>query len=304
MDLNQAAKPRLIRGAWRLYRGLAANPLARKIGDIRIGGATLGGLADRLVRRMIFAPVSSPVLAVIHGHKMWLPARGTPDFLLQPYEEGTTRLFCRLVQEGMLVVDVGAHVGYYALLAADQVGATGRVYAFEPEPTNYALLLKNIKLNRYTNIVAVQAAISDKSGPSSLFLGRHSGSHSLFESADMSGTVVNVQATSLDDFFEREGWPRIHVMKVDVEGAEMAVLDGMSRLATNVGHLIIELDAARLRAASTTPEALLRRLLRLGFDVQVIDERIGCTPLDVPSLLRRLRVARSVNLFCEKANPT
>ena len=87
------ARPRLLRGVWRLYCGLAANPLARKIGDIRIGRSTLGGLIDRLARRVISVPVSSPTLAVIHGRKMWLPAGATAEFLLQTYEEGTTRLF-------------------------------------------------------------------------------------------------------------------------------------------------------------------------------------------------------------------
>ena len=58
----------------------------------------------------------------------------------------------------MVVVDIGSNIGYYTLIAAKILGSSGKVYAFEPEPNNYELLLKNIEVNGYTNIVPVQKA--------------------------------------------------------------------------------------------------------------------------------------------------
>ena len=70
----------------------------------------------------------------------------------------------------MVIIDVGAHVGYYSLLAARQVGPTGRVYAFEPDSSNHDLLLGNIERNGYTNIVAMRKAVSNRVVPMTLFL--------------------------------------------------------------------------------------------------------------------------------------
>ncbi len=65
------------------------------------------------------------------------------------HEPGTTALFKKLVKEGMTVVDIGAHIGYFSLLAASLVREKGSVFAFEPEPRNYALLVRNIELNGF-----------------------------------------------------------------------------------------------------------------------------------------------------------
>jgi predicted methyltransferase len=62
------------------------------------------------------------------------------------YEPAITRLFQETLQPGMVVIDIGAHVGYYTLLAAKLVGPTGKIYAFEPEPGNNEALNKNIEL--------------------------------------------------------------------------------------------------------------------------------------------------------------
>src|SRR5690348_7565067 len=101
---------------------------------------------DRAIKYM-FLPQGSGVVS-IRGHYMdvgdW-SLRPDPDLLFGSYEEGTTNIFERLLKEGMAVVDVGANLGYYALLAARLVGESGKVYAFEPDPTNYALLTKNIQ---------------------------------------------------------------------------------------------------------------------------------------------------------------
>src|SRR5688572_13621160 len=81
------------------------------------------------------------------------------------WAEAETRLFRELIRPGMVVVDVGANIGYFSLLASTLVGPTGRVYAFEPDPVNCALLRKNVRLNRVTNIEVIESALSDNEDP-------------------------------------------------------------------------------------------------------------------------------------------
>jgi FkbM family methyltransferase len=73
-------------------------------------------------------------------------------------------LFKGIVKEGMVVVDIGANIGYYTLIAAKLVGKSGIVYVFEPMPSNYECLCKNIEVNGYTNVVLIQKAVSNKYG--------------------------------------------------------------------------------------------------------------------------------------------
>src|SRR4030042_4007070 len=96
------------------------------------------------------------------------------------WEVETIRLFKQLAKEGDTVVDIGAHIGYYTLLAARIVGDTGKVYAFEPDPANHDVLVGNIKLNGFQNVVTVRKAISDKNGQIELYLNeKNTGGHSI-----------------------------------------------------------------------------------------------------------------------------
>jgi len=91
------------------------------------------------------------------------------DFTTGTYEPVITNLFERLIEPGMVVADVGAHIGYFTLLATRQVDSTRKVYTFEPAPSNYDLLLKNIALNGYENIVPVPKAVSNSDGTAHFF---------------------------------------------------------------------------------------------------------------------------------------
>jgi FkbM family methyltransferase len=232
----------------------------------------------------------------------------SPDLVADRYESGTTRLFKELLKPGMVVIDIGAHVGFFTLLAARQVGPTGKVYAFEPEPANHLLLLRNIELNGYTNILAQRKAVSSNSGPTDLFLSAlDSGSHSIHPACARGVTgTARVEATTLDAFLDAEGWPQVDLVKIDVEGAEGAVLEGMSRLLDRRRDLklVVEFCPLLLQLLGVLPSALLDKLASLGFTVHVIDDRRGVLPAEATNMSSLtddlLKQERYVNLFCSR----
>jgi len=192
-------------------------------------------------------------------------------------------------------VDVGACIGYYTLLAAKQVGPSGKVYAFEPAPTNYELLLKNISLNGYRNVITVQKAISNMTGYTKLYLSDENiGWHSIYPKGKVSSQEVIVETTTLDDYFESQGWPDIHLIKMDIEGAEAMALKGMRRLCKNL-KLIVEFNPAALQAAGANPNEFLDELKMLGFTIRVISDK-GLFPL--PTVSNNDRRCEKVNLYC------
>lgn len=143
----------------------------------------------------------------------------------QLYEPATSLLAVGALRPGDVAIDIGAHVGYFSMLFRLAVGPTGSVYAFEPMPETYRRLLRNVMLNRYTNVLPLPLAMADRSGTAVFHIDTgNEGECSLLETAG--NQTVEVQVTSLDDLF-RDGLPaRPRVMKMDAEGVELSILNG------------------------------------------------------------------------------
>jgi FkbM family methyltransferase len=247
-----------------------------------------------------------------HGHTLFLDPQDmgmARAFLLSGgrWEETETRLFCALVKEGMTVVDIGANVGYYTLLAARLVGPWGKVYAFEPSPENFALLSQNVEANGYKNVVLSPKAVSDRSGSAALHIDRaSSGGHSLggFRGGADS---VDVETVSLDDYFVGER-QTVDLLKMDAEGAEMSILVGMRRLLTQNPDLTLltEFFPRAIRGCGYSPEEYVRQLSGCGFRIFPIDEdrdRVeSLDPAQVSTLIEPLCRKRTdkdvLNLLC------
>src|SRR3989337_192883 len=203
------------------------------------------------------------VMIIAQGSKMYVDSRdtGVAPFLLEwgIYEKYETELFKRLVKKGMVVVDIGANIGYYTLLAAHPVGDEGKVFAFEPDPYNYNLLCKNIEVNGYRNVIPVQKAVSSKSGKSELFLDKSNlGGHSLSEANVDKSASITVEVTSLDDYFRNTDY-KIDVIKMDVQGLEMEILEGMTNTINQNDDLkiITEFWPIGLRNSGSSPTGFL-----------------------------------------------
>lgn len=143
----------------------------------------------------------------------------------QLYEPATSLLAVGALRPGDIAIDIGAHVGYFATLFRLAVGPAGSVYAFEPMPETYRRLLRNVMLNRFTNVLPLPLAMADRSGMAVFHIDAgNEGECSLLETAG--NRTVEVQVTSLDDLF-RDGLPtRPRVMKMDAEGVELSILNG------------------------------------------------------------------------------
>jgi FkbM family methyltransferase len=175
------------------------------------------------------------------------------------------RLLDRAVQPGSVVVDVGANIGYNAVHAARLAGARGQVIAIEPTPDNLAILHGNVAACGLTNVVVEPVAAGSVAATRDLYVrGDTSAVNSLFPESCYSRVtrVLPVPVVPLDDLVEG----RAHVVKIDVEGAELEVLHGMTRLLRGPRiELIVEWHPLLQQMAGFAPDALPRWLIERGW---------------------------------------
>ena len=209
------------------------------------------------------------------GHTFYINAADTgltPPLLMHgEFAPTETALFKKLLQPGMVFVDIGANIGFFTLLAARAVGNTGKVYAFEPGEEHFILLEKNAQKNEYTNIITVKKAASDSIGTASFYLQNDNlCAHSLLP--DESSTEVTVETTTLDEYFKTNN--KVDVIKVDVEGAEPKVMAGMKQViaANHKMALLTEFFPDALRESGIDPRSYLQDIIDLGFMLYRVDE--------------------------------
>ncbi|MBP0628107.1 FkbM family methyltransferase [Cupriavidus sp. AcVe19-1a] len=221
-------------------------------------------------------------------------------------ELGTRLLIQKFLRPGDVFVDVGANIGMHTLAAAKALHGQGQIIAFEPfEPTK-KLLERSAWLNGYANLVQVHhAAVSRASGKMNLYLGATSGHHSLFHldsvsGRQMSGPVeVEVPVVSLDEVVPAS--QRVDLLKIDVEGAELDVIEGgRELLASNKSiGLIVEFGPSHLRRTNHSTVDWFNVFARLGFHYRVINPDSGVLE-DWP--LEQLERVDSANLFFARDN--
>ena len=139
----------------------------------------------------------------------------------------------RFLQPGMTVLDVGAHHGLYTLLASRCVGPRGSVFAFEPSSRERRALRIHLVLNRCRNVAVQGCALGNESKVANLFLvtGSQTGCNSLRPPVVESSTApVRVRVMRLDDWLAGHQVERVDFVKLDVEGGELAALEGAGRL--------------------------------------------------------------------------
>jgi FkbM family methyltransferase len=213
------------------------------------------------------------------------------------------RLFDRYVKPGATVIDVGANIGYNAIHAARLAGRQGRVIALEPTPDTLSVLRRNIAASGLANIAIEPIAAGASAGVRDFFIrGEISAVNSLYPDSRYATvtSVLRVPVAPLDDLVEGT----VDVVKIDVEGAELDVLQGMSRLLRAPGiTLVVEWDPLLQELAGNSAEALPYWLLERGWQLQSASH-LRVRPLvaeAVPALRDRLiRARRPVELLARR----
>jgi FkbM family methyltransferase len=257
-------------------------------------------LPTRRVRALAYRHVSLPLVQRTDAS---IPVRTTGGFVMTA-ELGTlmgrslataglwewylTGVFGRLLGRGDVFVDVGANVGYYALVASRLVGDTGRVYALEPAPDTYARLVETLAMNRAANVTPIQVAAGAETGEAVL--------HGAAEGHDEMSTlldipdVVRARRPELTPSAERPAvettvvvepvhrlvdpsdLPRLDLIKIDVEGYEGAVLAGLGPVFA-VGHRPAVLVEVHADLAPDAPGAVLDFCGRYGLRARwIVDD--------------------------------
>jgi FkbM family methyltransferase len=220
-------------------------------------------------------------------------------------EPGTRRILTKLLQPGMTFVDIGAHIGLLTLAGARAVGRTGKVLALEPTPAAFDCLSQAILVNGLAETVKARRQAVGESHEQRQFYVRRVLGHSSLTPSDIPGESsideIEVEISPLDGLVEPG--ERIDLVKIDVEGTELAVLAGMKRIIAenpDIG-IIAEFGPSHLRAAKIEPEYWFASFRNNGLEPLVIDELSGkCRVAD----LRELRQVESVNiLFAARNSP-
>lgn len=190
----------------------------------RDSGSRLGRVIRLLLRLIPLGTVIPVINGPMRGMR-WTVGSAPHGAWLGRLERDKLEHFVGRLRSGTTVWDIGANVGLYTLPSARRVGPAGRVYAFEPMPRNVRFLRHHIALNHLGNVEVCEAAVADCSGTLRMIEGD---SPSEFR-VDPSGSW-EVQAVTLDKWFDGAGSKPPDVIKIDVEGSDAAVLRGGSRI--------------------------------------------------------------------------
>jgi FkbM family methyltransferase len=247
-------------------------------------------------------------IVTINGYKMHVRTGKSIGGIAQQlifdhvYEPLSTKVFVENINLGDTVVDVGANIGYYTLLAASRFCS---VYAFEPEYANYVDLVHNISLNSfmnpYYNVMPMQSACSDTNCMRKLYVSKdEAGAHSLEPARDTKEFAM-VKTVRLDDVIKG----KVGFIKIDTEGHEMAVLAGAKRILSESMHtkMLIECWEQGLVASGSSVAKMLSCLNGFGFsNIQMVDEfDKRLKPASACSIQTYTNKHKfSVNLFCTK----
>ena len=279
----------------------------RKIGilNIRIGNHDLGNMIYGLFIRVV--PRSNNVILIeLPWANMWVPLWhfAASSYISGLYEKETRILFETRIKKGMVVVDVGAHIGYFTLLFANLVGPTGHVYAFEPDSRYNVLLLKSLKFNSFNNITFEEKAISSTIDHSVLYSDPRGGGGRLLIPLPRFEKKL-VETITLDQYFLEKGWVNVDMIKLDIEGGEEAALKGMKLLSLKNKNLMIMLEIAPnpIKLAGVKISNIATILSECGFNKGSV---IGAkdAPFSIPDGLIQIYEALSseeqINVLIEK----
>lgn len=200
------------------------------------------------------------------------------------WEVWVTEAMLGFVRAGMTAIDIGANLGYYTLLMADLVGADGRVHAIEPNPRMMSLLARSLRVNGYAGRVSLcPEPLSARAGEQVVLAvpaGLPQNGHLLAFDGNVAGSHHVLTTTTVDDLI---GDGPVDFIKIDAEGAEQAIWQGMAAVLARREPLVVFIEFTPDRYHD--PAAFLNQMLETGFALAIIDHRQGVQSTTVEQVL-------------------
>lgn len=272
-------------------RSLLTKAPFEKFGLALFRGVKYGGFWSRFI----------PMPYLYRPGNLRSATRGGIDYELDPsclmqwyiywgfWEKQRERLYS-MVNSGDIVLDVGTNVGETLFGFAKHIGPQGFVYGFEPDPTNYSAAMRNLGLNRFSNIKIFNFGLSDKTDSVKLFTvdANNRGMNRILsdDEADGFSDFSIIETRRLDDVAAENGFDRLDLIKIDIEGYEMHALRGAAETLRRFRpKLFIEVGYTRLLKNGTGPNELVSFLEGLGYETrhaetdELIDEAYDFSPL-------------------------
>lgn len=219
------------------------------------------------------------------------------------YERSELAFFKSVCRPGINFLDIGANVGFYTALAMRRIGPTGKIVALEPDPESHGFLKQTVAANAAANVVCLATAAAASRGRFKLYVSPDNRGDNRLYQPDPSWPSVDVDTASADELLVSLGIEQLDLIKIDVQGAEGGVIDGLEktiRRSTNL-TLLTEFWPHGLRQAGTDPRALLGKLRSFGLELFELESRGQLVPLiDDDQLITRFQGRRYTNLVGRK----
>jgi FkbM family methyltransferase len=207
-----------------------------------------------------------------YGYKVYCPINKEDLIIMSRHEDEIIRYFN--TKQGDIVVDVGAHIGRYTIIASKRVGENGKVIAIEAHPGNYEMLNRNIELNGLTNITTLNYAVYSKETKIKLFLPDEKSNHTIYNTliptrAKDGEKFVEVNANTLDNLLQQNGISQeVNWIKIDVEGAEYEVLKGAHDTISNSKNIAFLVEVHNIEDGKNLYRPIMDLMEKYNFKVE------------------------------------
>lgn len=243
---------------------------------------------------------------LIDGKKLFLDESDSLFLSLSSHETMQVSLSKKEIKKGDVVLDIGAHIGYYTILFSELVGPEGKVYSFEPHPKNFHLLKKTVETNNLKNVEIFQNIVSDKNGSVDFYLSKLDSIGNRMYNSDEADSKIEINSITIDEFLKNRD-KKIDFIKMDIQGAEVLAIEGMKNTLTNNSNIKIiqEWWPSAIEKYGKTADSHLIFLEKLGFYFYVVDERYNeLTKITVDELMKKYpnEDLEDINLFCVNKN--
>lgn len=224
------------------------------------------GVIGKILRKVLNILPKPKIVRILQGPlrgKRWIVSSGVSGYWLGTYESEHQKILEKVLKEGDVFFDVGAHVGIFTILASQLVGKSGKIFAFEPLKRNVDFLSRHVALNKCDNVVIIEVAVSNSEGDAFFDEGENS-----FMGKLSSKGVYLIEMVTIDRLVGEEIILPPSVIKIDVEGFQERVLIGaMTTLQKYHPKIILEASYKK-----GDPENFYSILTSLGYIIEPIGE--------------------------------